>query len=39
MQCQLLELHSPCGLDLSKNTAYASQAALWGVEVVSEVYC
>lgn len=37
MQCQLLELHSPCGLDLSKNTAYASQAALWGVEGLPEL--
>ncbi|CAK7325899.1 unnamed protein product [Dovyalis caffra] len=32
MECQFLEIHSPSGLDLSKNTEYASQAALWGIE-------
>lgn len=33
MECQFLEIHSPSGLDLSKNTEYASQAALWGIQV------
>jgi len=33
MECQFLEIHAPSGLDLSKNTEYASQAALWGIEV------
>ncbi|KAJ6357523.1 hypothetical protein OIU78_005384 [Salix suchowensis] len=32
MECQFLEIHPPSGLDLSKNTEYASQAALWGIE-------
>ncbi|KAK9283782.1 hypothetical protein L1049_012034 [Liquidambar formosana] len=32
MECQFLEIHSPSGLDLSQNTEYASQAALWGIE-------
>lgn len=32
MECQFLEIHAPSGLDLSKNTEYASQAALWGIE-------
>lgn len=32
-ECQFLEIHAPKGLDLSKNTEYASQAALWGIEV------
>ena len=38
IKCQLLEIHSPVGFDLSKNTTYASQAALWGIEVVPEGY-
>lgn len=38
-QCQSLEIHSPDGLDLSKDTEYASQAALWGIEVVPEACC
>ncbi|KAM7275795.1 hypothetical protein ACFE04_017661 [Oxalis oulophora] len=29
---QLLEIHTPKGLDLSQNTEYASQVALWGIE-------
>lgn len=33
MNCQCLEIHFPSGLDLSKDTEYASQAALWGIEV------
>lgn len=33
MESQILEIHSPAGLDLSQNTQYASQAALWGIEV------
>lgn len=32
-ESQILEIHSPAGLDLSQNTEYASQAALWGIEV------
>lgn len=32
-KCQFEEIHVPSGLDLSKNTEYASQAALWGIEV------
>lgn len=33
MECQFLEIHVPSGLDLSQNTEYAAQAALWGIEV------
>lgn len=32
MECQFLEIHSPSVLDLSQDTEYASQAALWGIE-------
>ncbi|KAL5568814.1 hypothetical protein UlMin_025389 [Ulmus minor] len=32
MECQFLEIHAPRGYDLSQNTDYASQAALWGIE-------
>ncbi|XP_012456147.1 UTP--glucose-1-phosphate uridylyltransferase 3, chloroplastic isoform X1 [Gossypium raimondii] len=32
MECQFLEIHPPIGCDLSSNTEYASQAALWGIE-------
>ncbi|KAF2319152.1 hypothetical protein GH714_013602 [Hevea brasiliensis] len=32
MECQFLEIHAPNVVDLSKNTEYASQAALWGIE-------
>ncbi|CAN0909794.1 UTP--glucose-1-phosphate uridylyltransferase 3, chloroplastic, partial [Linum grandiflorum] len=32
MNCQFLEIHAPSGLDLSKDTEYASQAAMWGIE-------
>ncbi|GLT92937.1 hypothetical protein SLE2022_107470 [Rubroshorea leprosula] len=32
LECQFLEIHTPTGLDLSQNTEYASQAALWGIE-------
>ncbi|XP_037497955.1 UTP--glucose-1-phosphate uridylyltransferase 3, chloroplastic isoform X2 [Jatropha curcas] len=32
MECQFLEIHAPNVIDLSKNTEYASQAALWGIE-------
>lgn len=35
MKCQFEEIHAPSGLDLSKNTEFASQAALWGIEVSS----
>lgn len=30
---QYLEIHPPTVLDLSQDTEYASQAALWGIEV------
>ncbi|WCJ19928.1 UDP-glucose pyrophosphorylase 3 [Euphorbia peplus] len=32
MECQFLEIHAPTTIDLSKDTEYASQAALWGIE-------
>ncbi|CAM8895571.1 unnamed protein product [Rhodiola kirilowii] len=32
MQCKVMEIHSPTGLDLSQNKEYAFEAALWGVE-------
>ncbi|XP_077215330.1 UDP-glucose pyrophosphorylase 3 [Tasmannia lanceolata] len=32
MKCQFKEIHVPRGLDLSENSEYASQAALWGIE-------
>ncbi|XP_017984691.1 PREDICTED: UTP--glucose-1-phosphate uridylyltransferase 3, chloroplastic [Theobroma cacao] len=32
MEYQFLEIHVPTGCDLSQNTEYASQAALWGIE-------
>ncbi|KAH7537591.1 hypothetical protein FEM48_Zijuj03G0109200 [Ziziphus jujuba var. spinosa] len=32
MECQFLEIHAPSGLNLSQNTQYALQAALWGIE-------
>ncbi|XP_027337973.1 UTP--glucose-1-phosphate uridylyltransferase 3, chloroplastic [Abrus precatorius] len=31
-ECQILGIDAPNGLDLSQNTEYASQAALWGIE-------
>lgn len=33
MECEFLGIHAPNVVDLSKNTEYASQAALWGIEV------
>lgn len=41
MKCQFVEIHPPKGLDLSENTEYASQAALWGIEglpLLGEIY-
>ncbi|KAL3523999.1 hypothetical protein ACH5RR_016833 [Cinchona calisaya] len=32
LQCQFIEIHPPYVLDLAKDTEYASQAALWGIE-------
>ncbi|KAL4620819.1 hypothetical protein ACB092_06G183700 [Castanea dentata] len=32
MECQFTEIHAPRGLDLSQDTEYASQAAIWGIE-------
>ncbi|XP_042512379.1 UTP--glucose-1-phosphate uridylyltransferase 3, chloroplastic isoform X2 [Macadamia integrifolia] len=34
---QFLEIHIPRGLDLSRDTEYASQAALWGIEGLPEL--
>ncbi|CAI9091754.1 OLC1v1026860C2 [Oldenlandia corymbosa var. corymbosa] len=31
-QCQFIEIHPPNVLDLSQDTEYASEAALWGIE-------
>lgn len=31
--CQYLEMHTPSVLDLTQEKEYASQAALWGIEV------
>lgn len=36
MECQFLEIHPPTGCDLSQDTEYASQAALWGIEVSAD---
>ncbi|XP_021732516.1 UTP--glucose-1-phosphate uridylyltransferase 3, chloroplastic-like [Chenopodium quinoa] len=41
MKCQFVEIHSPKGVDLSRNTEYASQAAIWGIEglpYLGEIY-
>lgn len=35
MDGEFLEIHAPNGPDLSQNIEYASQAALWGIEVNS----
>ncbi|KAK4579560.1 hypothetical protein RGQ29_029292 [Quercus rubra] len=32
MDCQFTEIHAPRGIDLSQDTEYASQAAIWGIE-------
>ncbi|PSS34449.1 UTP--glucose-1-phosphate uridylyltransferase [Actinidia chinensis var. chinensis] len=32
MQCQFFKIHPPSVLDLSQDTEYASQAALWGIQ-------
>ncbi|XP_028792758.1 UTP--glucose-1-phosphate uridylyltransferase 3, chloroplastic [Neltuma alba] len=40
-ECQFLEIHAPRGTDLSENTEYASQAAIWGIEglpYLGEIY-
>ncbi|KAK9159152.1 hypothetical protein Scep_005726 [Stephania cephalantha] len=34
---EFLKIHIPKGLDLSQNTEYASQAALWGIEGLPEL--
>ncbi|KAE8694837.1 UDP-glucose pyrophosphorylase 3 isoform 4 [Hibiscus syriacus] len=36
-ECQFLEIHPPTGCDLSSNTEYASQAALWGIECLPDL--
>lgn len=33
MEPQIIEIHPPNVLDLSEDTEYAFQAALWGIEV------
>lgn len=33
MESQIIEIHPPSVLDLSEDTEYAFQAALWGIEV------
>lgn len=33
VECKVMDIHSPTGLDLYKNKEYAFEAALWGVEV------
>ncbi|KAF5453698.1 hypothetical protein F2P56_028584 [Juglans regia] len=35
--CQFLEIYAPSGLDLSQSTEYASQAAIWGIEGLSDL--
>ncbi|XP_027159295.1 UTP--glucose-1-phosphate uridylyltransferase 3, chloroplastic [Coffea eugenioides] len=37
LQCQFIEIHPPKVLDLSQDTEYASQAALWGIEGLPEL--
>jgi len=32
-ECQILGINAPNGHNLSEDTEYASQAALWGIEV------
>ncbi|XP_059627949.1 UTP--glucose-1-phosphate uridylyltransferase 3, chloroplastic [Cornus florida] len=36
-ESQFLEIHPPSVLDLSKDTEYASQAALWGIESLPDL--
>ncbi|KAG6665926.1 UTP--glucose-1-phosphate uridylyltransferase 3, chloroplastic isoform X1 [Carya illinoinensis] len=36
-ECQFLDIHAPSGLDLSQSTEYASQAAIWGIEGLSDL--
>lgn len=33
MESQIIEIHPPNVLDLSEDTEYAFEAALWGIEV------
>ncbi|KAK9124580.1 hypothetical protein Sjap_014182 [Stephania japonica] len=37
MKSEFSKIHVPKGLDLSQNTEYASQAALWGIEGLPEL--
>lgn len=37
--CQYLEMHTPSVLDLTQEKEYASQAALWGIEVSIGAIC
>lgn len=37
LKCQFVEIHPPSVLDLTEGTEYASQAALWGIEVSSSL--
>ena len=36
---EVLEIHPPSVLDLSQDTEYAAQAALWGIEVRRVLCC
>ncbi|KAK9742332.1 hypothetical protein RND81_03G164700 [Saponaria officinalis] len=41
LKCQFVDIHSPKGVELSKDIEYASQAALWGIEglpLLGEIY-
>lgn len=35
-ESRFVEIHSPTGVDLSGDSEYAAQAALWGIEVSRE---
>lgn len=37
-ECQFMEIHPPAVIDLSQATEYASQAALWGIEVSAYLF-
>ncbi|KAL3652255.1 UTP--glucose-1-phosphate uridylyltransferase 3, chloroplastic [Castilleja foliolosa] len=37
LKCQFVEIHPPSVLDLSEDTEYASQAALWGIQGLPEL--
>lgn len=35
VECQFTKIYSPRGVDLYRDTEFASEAALWGIEVGS----